>query len=206
VNGKVAFIIVIIFQLVKIVQAQEVNEAINNANELYKQQQYEQAESEYRKVLEEDPSNQIARFNLGNTLYRLGKLQEASQIFNDLATKEKEKEMRTKVFYNYGVMMTKQKKLEESIEAYKNALRTDPADTMARENLQKALLELKKKNPPKKKEEKQKKDEKKPQPPKSKMNQNEAEQKMKLLQQKEKEVQERLQKNSKSGSSQPKDW
>ena len=205
-NGKVAFIIVIIFQLVKIVQAQEVNEAINNANELYKQQQYEQAESEYRKVLEEDPSNQIARFNLGNTLYRLGKLQEASQIFNDLATKEKEKEMRTKVFYNYGVMMTKQKKLEESIEAYKNALRTDPADTMARENLQKALLELKKKNPPKKKEEKQKKDEKKPQPPKSKMNQNEAEQKMKLLQQKEKEVQERLQKNSKSGSSQPKDW
>jgi len=206
VNGKVAFIIVIIFQLVKIVQAQEVNEAINNANELYKQQQYEQAESEYRKVLEEDPSNQIARFNLGNTLYRLGKLQEASQIFNDLATKEKEKEMRTKAFYNYGVMMTKQKKLEESIEAYKNALRTDPADTMARENLQKALLELKKKNPPKKKEEKQKKDEKKPQPPKSKMNQNEAEQKMKLLQQKEKEVQERLQKNSKSGSSQPKDW
>ena len=205
-NGKVAFIIVIIFQLVKIVQAQEVNEAINNANELYKQQQYEQAESEYRKVLEEDPSNQIARFNLGNTLYRLGKLQEASQIFNDLATKEKEKEMRTKAFYNYGVMMTKQKKLEESIEAYKNALRTDPADTMARENLQKALLELKKKNPPKKKEEKQKKDEKKPQPPKSKMNQNEAEQKMKLLQQKEKEVQERLQKNSKSGSSQPKDW
>ena len=205
-NGKVAFIIVIIFQLVKIVQAQEVNEAINNANELYKQQQYEQAENEYRKVLEEDPSNQIARFNLGNTLYRLGKLQEASQIFNDLATKEKEKEMRTKAFYNYGVMMTKQKKLEESIEAYKNALRTDPADTMARENLQKALLELKKKNPPKKKEEKQKKDEKKPQPPKSKMNQNEAEQKMKLLQQKEKEVQERLQKNSKSGSSQPKDW
>ena len=205
-DSKVAFIIFIIFQLVKTVQAQEVNEAINNANELYKQQQYEQAESEYRKVLEEDPSNQIARFNLGNTLYRLGKLQEASQIFNDLATKEKEKEMRTKAFYNYGVMMTKQKKLEESIEAYKNALRTDPADTMARENLQKALLELKKKNPPKKKEEKQKKDEKKPQPPKSKMNQNEAEQKMKLLQQKEKEVQERLQKNSKSGSSQPKDW
>jgi tetratricopeptide (TPR) repeat protein len=205
VNHKVTFIISIIFQLVKTVQAQEVNQAINNANELYKQKQYEQAEKEYRKVLEKDPSNQTAQFNLGNTIYRSGKPPEASQIFNDLATKEKENDMRNKAFYNNGVMLTKQQKLEESIEAYKNAIRIDPSDTIARENLQKALLELKKKNTPKKKEEKQKKEEKKPQP-KSKMNQKEAEQKMKLLQEKEKEVQERLQKNSRSGSSQPKDW
>jgi Ca-activated chloride channel family protein len=206
VKNKALFIIFIFFNLVKSGQAQEVNEVINNANEFYKQQQYEQAGIEYRKVLETDPTNQIAQFNLGNTLYRMGKLPEAAQIFNDLSTKEKDKVMRTKEFYNNGVMMTKQQKLEESIEAYKNALRTDPSDTMARENLQKALLELKKKNPSKKNDEKQKKDEKKPQPPKSKMNQKEAEQKMKLLQQKEKEVQERLQKNSRSGSSQPKDW
>ena len=51
--------------------------------------------------------------------------------------------------------LTSQKKLEESIEAYKNALRYNPDDKEARENLQKALLELKKKNRLKKKKKKQ---------------------------------------------------
>ena len=203
-NRKNLFLIFIIFLFGRTTQAQEINQAINSANDLYKQKQYDQAEKQYRKVLETEPSNQVAQFNLGNSIYRSGKPAEASRVFNDLSIKEKEKDMRTKSFYNNGVMMTKQQKLEESIEAYKNALRTDPSDTMARENLQKALLELKKKSTPKKEE--QKKDQKKPEPPKSKMNKKEAEQKMKLLQQKEKEVQERLQKNSRSGASQPKDW
>ncbi len=204
-NCKKLSLIIIIFRFVTTGEAQEINNAINNANDLYKQKQYEQAEIQYRKVLETDPSNQVAQFNLGNSIYRSGKPPEASRVFNELAVKEKEKSFRTMAFYNNGVMMTKQQKLEESIEEYKNALRTDPSDTMARENLQKALLELKKKNTPKKKEE-QKKDEKKPQPPKSKMNKKDAEQKMKLLEQKEKDVQERLQKNSRSGGSQAKDW
>lgn len=61
------------------------------------------------------------------------------------------KEIRAKSFYNKGVILSQQKNLKESIEAYKNALRINPADKEARENLQKDLLELKKKQPPKKK-------------------------------------------------------
>ena len=53
--------------------------------------------------------------------------------------------------------MSQQKKLEESIDAYKNALRQNPNDKEARENLQKALLELKKKTPPPKKKASRKK-------------------------------------------------
>ena len=108
-------------------------------------------------------------------------------------------------------MLTQQKKLEESIEAYKNSLRQKPDDKEARENLQKALLELKKKNPPKKKEEKenqkkkQQEQQKKQQQPK--MSPKEAEQRLKLLEQKEKEVNQRLQKEKlKTGGGQVKDW
>jgi Ca-activated chloride channel family protein len=95
--------------------------------------------------------------------------------------------------------------LEESIESYKETLRVTPNDKEARENLQKALLELKKKNPPKKQQEKEKKEQQKQQP-KPKISPREAQQQLKLLEQKEKQVQERLQKNSKDGGSQPKDW
>ena len=60
--------------------------------------------------------------------------------------KTKERGLRSNSYYNEGVVLGKQQKLEESIETYKNALRQNPDNTEARENLQKALLELKKKN------------------------------------------------------------
>ena len=64
----------------------------------------------------------------------------------------KRAELKGKAYYNKGVVLSRSKKLEESIEAYKNALRQNPDDKEARENLQKALLELKKKKPPPKEE------------------------------------------------------
>jgi Ca-activated chloride channel homolog len=191
-------ILILLFLFANSLLAQQVDKIIKTGNDLYKQKQYEEAQKEYRKALEQDSSNTIAQFNLGNSIYRNGKLPEASTVFNDIASKEKNTEMRANAFYNDGVMLTRQQKLEESIEAYKNALRNNPTDKEARENLQKALIELKKRNPPK--NENQKKQ------PKSKMNQKEAEQKLKLLQEKEKEIQQRLQKNSKSAGSLPKDW
>ncbi len=196
-SKKNPWILILFFLFTKSLLAQPVNEIIKTGNDLYKQKQYEEAEQEYRKALQSDSTNTVAQFNLGNSIYRSGKLSEASVVFNEVASKEKNNEMRSNSFYNEGVMLTKQQKLEESIEAYKNALRNNPSDKEARENLQKALLELKKRNEPKNEKKKQ---------PKSKMNQKEAEQKLKLLQQKEKEVQQRLQKNSKSTGALPKDW
>jgi tetratricopeptide (TPR) repeat protein len=57
----------------------------------------------------------------------------------------KENLVKSAAHYNNGVIKTKQKDLEGSIEDYKNALRLNPDDLQARENLQKALLELKQK-------------------------------------------------------------
>jgi len=127
-------------------------------------------------------------------------------LLSQLNVKETNADLRSKATYNQGVMFSKQKKLEESIESYKESLRLNPNDQEVRENLQKALLELKKKNPPKKQEEKKKKQQQQQQPPKPKISPREAQQQLKLLEQKEKEVQERLQKNSRTGSPQPKDW
>lgn len=173
---------------------------------MYKQQQYQQAEAVYNEVLEKEPSNNTAKYNRAVTLHKQAKPDEAIKAFDDLAFKTGDKEIKEKSYYNKGAVLSGQKKLEESIEAYKNALRQNPNDKEARENLQKALLELKKKNPPKKdnKKKQQQKQQQKPQP---KMNQKEAEQRLKLLEQKEKEVQQRLQKEkSKTGGGQPKDW
>lgn len=188
-------------------RAQEENKVIETGNQYYRQQQYEKAEAEYRKVLETSPDNRIAKFNLANALIRQDKTDDAAALLAELNTTDTRADLRSKAFYNQGVMFSQQKKLEESIEAYKESLRLDPNDKEARENLQKALLELKKKNPPKKNDEKKKKEQQQKQQPKPRISPREAQQQLKLLEQKEKEVQQRLQKNSsKTGSSQPKDW
>ncbi len=191
-------------------QSTPADKTVGAGNEYYKSQDYAKAAEEYRKALETDPANKAAKFNQGNALYKQDKKVEASILFSELAADDKDVPMRSKAFYNKGVILSNQKNLEESIEAYKNALRNDPSDKEARENLQKALLELKKKNEEKKKEDQQPKKQKEQQQKKQqqpKMNPKEAEQRLKLLQQKEKEVQERVQKEkTKTGGSAAKDW
>ena len=88
-------------------------------------------------------------------------------------------------------------------------MRINANDKEARENLQKALLELKQKKQPEKKENKkqQKPDEQKDKSPSS-MDQKEVAQRLKLLEEKEREIQKRVQKDKASsvGASRGKDW
>ncbi|HWR33837.1 MAG TPA: tetratricopeptide repeat protein [Chitinophagaceae bacterium] len=185
--------------------SQQPDKFIQKGNEYYKKLEFAKAESEYGKAVAAEPSGANAKFNLGNALYKQHKQEEAIKQFDDVVSNSGRADMKAKSYYNKGVVLSNQKKLEESIEAYKDALRQNPSDKEARENLQKALLEIKKKNPakPKPDESKKKKQEKQ----QSSMSLKEAEQRLQLLAQKEKEVQQRMQhEKSKTGGSQSKDW
>lgn len=189
------------------VHGQKFDQAIQRGNDLYKLKEYEAAIKAYDEVLTRDPFNVIAKFNRANAAYRLSRPDESAKAFDEIAANSQDPAQKAKAAYNKGVVLTNQKKLEESIEAYKEALRQDPNDKDARENLQKALLELKKKNPPKKDDNKKKLPQNKKQQQQPKMNEKDAEQKLKLMEQKEKELQQRLQKQkSKNATSGQKDW
>ncbi len=205
---KKTLLILIVVTTANTVHAQDVNELIESGNNYYKKQEYAKASAEYLKALEKEPGNTTAKFNQANALFKQDKKVDAAVLFNDIASTAKDKALLSKAWYNKGVILSGQKNLEESIEAYKNALRNNPDDKDARENLQKAMLELKKKQPPKKQDDQQKKKkEQQQQRQDSKMSMKEAEQRLKLLQQKEKEVQQRVQKQKvKGGGSQQKDW
>ena len=204
-----SFFILIGFLFVKNISAQTAEGFIRKGNDFYKKQQYAEAEKEYAKALEKSPENKTAIYNIAVAKYRMNKPDDAKKEFVKLTAAKNEIQTKSTAHYNTGAILSKEKKLEESIEAYKNALRLNADDKQARENLQKALLELKKKNSQKKKEkdqQKKQKEEQKKQPP-SKMKPKEAEQRLKLLQQKEKETQQRVQKEkTKAGGSQTKDW
>lgn len=200
------FSLILIFIILFIPSAllsQMITSRIQEGNNLYKQQQYDKAMEAYGRALNMDPMNNTAKFNSANCLVKLEKNVEAVKLYENILMNSSDAELKGKVYYNMGVIYSSQKQLEESVEAYKNALRQNPNDTEARENLQKALKELKKKTPPPPKDDKKKKQQQ--QPKQQKMDMKEAEQRLKLLEQKEKEVMQRTKRESKTGNQQ-KDW
>ena len=178
--------------------AQAANASIRKGNELYRQSQFEGAEQQYKQALAREPANSTAAYNLANALQQQKKYEEARKVLSGIINNTGNTNLKSAAHYNNGVAYTREKALEESIEAYKAALRIRPDDKEARENLQKALLEKKKKD-----QENKSKQQKQNQ---SKMSQKEAERQLKLLQEKEKKLQDRLQKAGQKGNSMPKDW
>jgi len=185
--------------------AQQPDETLRQANNEFRKGDFTRAGEMYASVLKKEPANTTAKYNLGLAIYRQDSSDAAAAVFEPLTFSREEKDIRAASFYNRGVIFSKQNKLEESIEAWKNTLRLNPEDTAARENLQKALMELKKRTPPKK-ENKKPKEQPKKQPPKPKMNQRQMEQKMKELEEKEKEAQQKLQKKNSNTGTEKKDW
>jgi Ca-activated chloride channel homolog len=176
--------------------AQSVEQSLSKGNEYYRNQQYDLAEMQYRKALQKAPNHLTAQYNLANALYRQRKHDEALNILKNIHAEASNKNLQATVFYNTGVVHTRQKNLEASIEAYKSALRLNPGDNQARENLQKAILELKKEQQNRQNQQQQQ----------NRMSRNEAERRLQQLQQKEKEIQQRLNQNKQGGGSMPKDW
>jgi tetratricopeptide (TPR) repeat protein len=196
----------LLLALPAVVHAQDENAAIREGNKFYHQKQYDKALPSYQKAVEQNPQNAVARYNLANARFRTGNLPDAEKSYDELIEKTTDKNYKVKGYYNKGVALTNEKKLLESIEAYKNAIKLDPADEDTRFNLQKALTELKKQTQAQPQKQQQKQQQKK-QPQQNKLDKRKIEQYLKSLEQKEQEVQRKIQQNRSRSVTQPeKDW
>lgn len=190
---------------------QKENGAIRKGNLYYKEKQIDQSKKEYQKAIELAPQNPTAQYNLGNAEFRKEEFEDAVKSYDESIHHNEDKNAQEKGMYNKGVALIKQKKLEESIASWKDALKIDPQDSEARENLQKALMELKMKQPPppekQKDQKKQQQQKEQPKPQPSKLSKQQVEQLLKALEQKEKDVQDKMNQNKTKSLSQPdKDW
>jgi tetratricopeptide (TPR) repeat protein len=115
--------------------AQSERKYIREGNKNYKDEKYNNSIVAYQKALTEDPTSTAAEFNLGDAFFKDKKYKEATDQFQILSQKEKDKNQLAKVYHNLGNSMLLQKKIPESIEAYKSALRNNPKDDETRWNL-----------------------------------------------------------------------
>jgi len=203
--------ILLFLSFVIVTYAQRQHPLVQSGNRLYKERKYDQALPEYLKAKEVNDKDAVLNFNLGDAYFRNQKFEEAAGSFENVVDRTDDSAITQQSYYNKGVSLSRQTKLEESIEAYKIAVKMNPTDQDARINLQKALLELKKKTPPppEKKDEKQKKQQNKDQqkqPPKSNLTKKQVDQLLKALQQREQQVQQKMQQRHRTAGQQEKDW
>lgn len=115
---------------------------VREGNDLYKTEKYTEAEIAYRKALDVNPRSTEGTYNLGNSLYKQQKFDEAAEQYQLLAGQEAKMretpEGRTRlaeVYHNIGNIGMQKKEYAQSVEAYKQSLRLNPADDETRYNL-----------------------------------------------------------------------
>ena len=117
---------------------------IRQGNNKFSNGKYSESEVLYRKAIDKNNMSPDASFNLGDALYKQDKYKDAGTLFNDNANSTIDKRKKSNNYYNLGNSFLQDKKLEESIEAYKNSLRLNPGNMEAKYNLAYAQDLLKK--------------------------------------------------------------
>lgn len=123
--------------------------AIKEGNDLYGKQRYAESEIAYKKALEENPENPTAQFNLasaylkqrGEDLSNKGDslIRTADAMLAKVA-QNPDKKLAENSFYDRGNVAYKSEDYAAAIEHYKNALRRNPENDQARQNLRLAQL------------------------------------------------------------------
>ncbi len=126
------------------IYAQKENPLIRSGNKLYGQGKFKDAEISYRKALESSPKSTRSEYNLGSSLYRQKEWEEAGKSYLSAAGRMKDSDAAAKAaaLHNLGNTMVKAEKYAEGIEAYKQALRLNPADQDTRYNLSYAMRKM----------------------------------------------------------------
>ena len=205
------------------IQAQNERKDIRKGNKAFRQQNYVQAEVDYRKATAKNGRNPQAIYNLGCAFMAQQKDSSAVVQFENASKIETNPKRRAMAFHNIGVICQKKQLFSEAIEAYKESLRNNPSDNETRYNLELCKRQLKNqknnnndknqqnkkdKNNKDNKKEQQKKDQKddkdkqqnNQQQPKEQMSKDNAEQLLNAAMQKEKETQDRLKKAMRQSS------
>ena len=215
--GKRKAVAIVLVMLAMSATAQTDRQYVRQGNKLFRNGDYPNAEVSYRKAIEKNPKNPQAVFNLGNALMAQKKDSAAVAQFESASKLETNPLRKAKAFHNMGVVCQSHKMYGEAIEAYKNALRLNPADNETRYNLVLCKHQQQKqqqnqqqnqqggnddKKQDNKKDQQQKQDQQKDQqddkkqqePPKPQMSKENAEQLLNAAIQNEKQTQDKLQK------------
>lgn len=142
--GKKFFSVAVIFMMtVSVAGAQNDKREVRRGNRDFKREAYQKADIDYRKALLKDSLSVAANYNLANTMVKQGNLDGAAPYYDKIADSVDLGKHYSDVNYNIGNLSVQKKDYAKAVERYKNALRKNPSDMEAKENLAYAQKMLK---------------------------------------------------------------
>lgn len=145
--SQILFSITLVFGPAQLSMGQSSRDHLKNGNKEYKNENYSESETSYRKSLESSgDDNHTANYNLGNSLYRLKKNEEALKHYQNAANASKDPIQKSKSYHNMGNTYMNMEKYQDAINSYKQALRLNPKDEDTRYNLAYAQTKLAEQN------------------------------------------------------------
>lgn len=124
-------------------ELKQAQELLRTANATMQKGDFPNAEAEYRESIALNPKENTSKYNLGTAYYNSEMNASAMSRFKQAAAVADSKPDKHKAFHNLGNTFMNEKKYQEAVESYKNALRNNPKDEETRYNLAlaKELLE-----------------------------------------------------------------
>lgn len=124
--------------------AQTDRDYIRRGNRYMRDSIYDKAQVEYQKAIEQDNTNPISHYNLGNALLYQNKAEDAMKEYETAARLEKDKGRLAQIYHNMGVVLQSAKQFDKAVACYQNSLRNDPSNNETRYNYALSLFQLKK--------------------------------------------------------------
>jgi tetratricopeptide (TPR) repeat protein len=125
-----------------LVNGQSVRSLVHEGNDLYERNEFDNAEVNYRKALEQEHELVQGHFNLGNALHKQGKYEDAVREFERAAMDAQQEQTRAFAYYNIGNSLFEKQQYREAIGSYIESLKLNPNDEDAKYNLSLALKRL----------------------------------------------------------------
>ena len=116
------------------VSAQVDKKDVRHGNADFRKENYKEAEIDYRKALIKDSLSVAANYNLANTLYREGDMEQAGKVLERIKDVAPSTSSASDYYYNLGDVAIAKQDWQGAVDAFKNALLINPGDLDAKEN------------------------------------------------------------------------
>ncbi len=149
-------LLIILISLPVVLLAQEERKYIRDGYRAYMNENYTEAEVDFRKAEDANEQSFAARYNTSVALYQQDKLEESGKRFAELAKEAETPADQSKILHNLGNVMMKGQQYQQAVDAYRQSLKLNPEDEDTRYNLAYALEKLREQQQQQQQQQKQK--------------------------------------------------
>ena len=118
----------------QVAQAQVDKSDVRRGNRDFRKENYREADIDYRKALVKDSTSVAANYNLANTLYRQGDMEQAKKMLEKVKESAPATDAAADYYFNLGDVAIAQQDWQGAVTALEQSLLINPGDLQAKEN------------------------------------------------------------------------